>query len=130
MLAHCGTELVVAANYLKNARWQNLLGQLSKLEGSVGCEWRRLDNHAVTSHEAGCDLAKAEDKGKVPWADGATDTQRRVLCVDRLLVVFDLLRGNVKADMVLQELASPDDLDGCELPLLARQYSMAGKMLG
>jgi hypothetical protein len=69
VLAHGGTEVIVAADDLEDTRRQNLLCKLDELEGCVGGEGRWLGNDSVTGHQSGRNLAGAEDQGEVPWAD-------------------------------------------------------------
>lgn len=123
--AHGGTEVVVAANNLENTRRQDLLGELGKLEGGVGCERRRLDDHAVTGHECWCNLARGENEGEVPWADGSTDTKGRVLGVDGLLVVLNLLTRDIEGEMVADEGRNCANLNGGKFPLWDNQLGWA-----
>lgn len=47
----------------------------------------------------------------------SADTQRGVLCVDSLLVIFDLLGRNVEGKMVANEASDTANLNGSEFPL-------------
>ena len=120
VLAHLSTKLVVTANNLDDTRREDLLSQLDKLQGSVGCEWRGLDDNAVSSHDRRCDLADRQDQREVPWADGCAYTERRVFCVDCLLVILKRLGGNVEGCVVADEAADTADFDSSKLPL--RRY--------
>lgn len=125
VLAHLCAELVVAADDLDHAGREDFLGELNKLERRVRCEWRRLDDDAVSCHDSRGDLAHRQNQREVPGADGAADTEGRVLGVDSLLIVLELLAGNVERGVVANEAANTTDFSGREFPLLHVSTVMA-----
>ena len=65
----CGqpwAKVVVTAQDLYDARWEELLRQLADFEVAVGREWRGLDDDWVAGDHRGTDFAAHEVDGEVP----------------------------------------------------------------